>query len=366
MINRMIVANLRRRPMRSLISVVAVAIEVVLILMIVGLVNGMVNDHRARVNGIGADIIVRAGNGSLFAELSGNTLPVKLAPVFARVPGVEAVAPVAYAILNGTEAVGGIDLPSFRAVSGGFRFLHGGPFQPGTHQAILDDLNADAKHLRVGQSMTLFGEPFRITGIFEHGMGSRTFVDLNVLDQLSASPGKAATFYVRTLPRVPQAQVVAALKQLVPAETVQPIGEYLSLFTASEISPALPIFQRVMVGVAVAIGFLVIFLSLYTTVLERTREIGILKALGASRGYIVRLILRESELLAGLGVVGGTLAAFALWRLLARLFPTLTIEFTWKWIAVAAAIAVGSSAVGALYPAFKAASQDAIAALAYE
>ena len=362
----MIVANLRRRPVRSLISIVAVAMEVVLILMIVGLVNGMINDHRARVSGIGADVIIRAGNGSMFAELSGNTLPVKLAPVFAAVPGVEAVAPVAYAVINGTEAIGGIDPASFRAVSGGFHFLAGSMFQPGGHEVIVDDAKADGGHLHVGGELMLFGQPFRITGIFEHGMGSRVFLDLPVLEQLSAAPGKVATFYVKTAPGVPQDRVVAALQKLAPAETVQPISQYLSLFTAAGVSPALPIFQAVMVAVAVAIGFLVIFLSLYTTVLERTREIGILKSLGASRGYIVKIILRESELLAVLGVAAGSLVAWGLWHLLSHLFPTLPIEFTWEWIGFAAAIALASSAVGALYPAFKAAGQDAISALAYE
>lgn len=366
MMNKMIVANLRRRPMRSAVSIIAVAIEVVLILMIVGLTNGMINDHRSRVNGIGADVVVRSSSGSMFAELSGNTLPLKLAPVFARVPGVEAVAPVGYHIMSGVSAIGGVDLSSFDQVSGGFRFLHGHAFEPGTHQVIVDDLEAAARQDHVGQTLTLFGQPFQLVGIFQHGMGSRIFVDLNVLDQLSGSPGKAATFYLKLEPHANEAEVMAALRKLAPSLTVDSIAQYLSMFTASGISPAVPIFQRVMVSIAVAIGFLVIFLSLYTTVLERTREIGILKSLGAPRLYIVRAILKESELLAMVGVIIGTAAAYGLWRTLHQVYPTLTIEMTWKWVGVAAAIALVSSAVGALYPAVKAAGQDPIAALAYE
>lgn len=366
MMNRMIVANLRRRPVRSLVSVLAVAIEVALILMIVGLTDGMVNDQRARINGIGADVVVRSGSGSMFAALTGNALPLKMAPAFAQVPGVAAVAGQGIALNQATEAVGGIDLDSFDAVSGGFRFLQGRAFRPGTQEVIVDDLEADAKHLKVGQPMTLLGQPFLVVGIFEHGMGPRLDVDLPVLDRLAGSPGKVAMFWIKVHPPGQTAAVVAALQKMVPNETVDSMAQYLSMFTASQISPALPIFQRVMVGIAVAIGFLVIFLSLYTTVLERTREIGILKALGASRGYIVQVILRESELLAGLGVIVGTLIAFALWRFLARAYPTLPIEMTWSWVGWSALIAFASSAIGALYPAFKAASQDAISALAYE
>ncbi|HXR97054.1 MAG TPA: FtsX-like permease family protein [Terriglobales bacterium] len=366
MMNQMIVANLRRRPMRSLVSVIAVAIEVVLILVIVGLVNGMVNDHRTRIEGMGADIVVRAGSGAVFGELSGNTMPIGIADVLARVPGVHAVAPVAYKLLPGLEAVGGIDLENFDRVSGGFHMIAGRVFRPGTHAVIVDDIEAASKHEHVGQTLTMFGEPFEVVGVFEHGVGSRVFMDRVVLDQIDGSPNKAATFYIKTDPGADQAKVVAALQKLAPAETVQSIGDYLSLFTPDRLNAALPIFQRVMISIAIAIGFLVIFLSLYTTVLERTREIGILKALGASRGYIVQVILRESELLALIGIVVGSFLGFLLWNLLGRLYPSLTMEFTWKWVAFAALIALASSVVGALYPAFKAASQDAIAALAYE
>lgn len=367
MINRLILSNLTRRPMRSLVSIAAVAIEVILILMVVGLVNGMIHDHQRRIGGIGADMVVRAGGSSIFAELSGNTLPLEEAAVFARQPGVQAVAPVAYKLLGGgTSAVGGLDPASFDAVSGGFRFLQGGMFQPGRDEVIVDDLEAASQRYRVGERIPLLGHAFTISGIFEHGMGSRLYIDLARLDQLAGSPDKAAMFYIKTRPGANQAAVAAALQKLAPANLVQSLKDYLSLFTASDISPMLPVFQRVMIGIAVAIGFLVIFLSLYTAVLERTREVGILKALGASRGFIVRVILRESELLAVLGVIAGAILAYALWRALSQAYPTLTVELSWEWVGIAAAIALGSSAVGALYPAYKAASQDAVVALAYE
>lgn len=366
MMNRMIVANLRRRPVRSLVSILAIAIEVILILMIVGLTNGMVNDSRARLAGIGADVVVRASSGSVITQLSGNTMPVKLAEVFARVPGVAAVAPVAYHINGTIQTVGGIDLDDFDAVSGGFHFLKGRAFTSGAREAIVDDLQAAAGHLEPGSTMTLLGENFTVTGVFEHGMGSRIFIPLDVLDQLAGSPGKAATFYIKLKPGADENAVIARLREMAPAETVSSIAQYLALFTSNKISPALPIFQRVMVGIAVIIGFLVIFLSLYTTVLERTREIGILKSLGASRGYIIQAIVRESELLAAMGVIAGAIIAYGLWRLLERLYPTLTIQLTWAWVGWAAIIALVSSGVGALYPALKAAGEDAISALAYE
>ncbi|MGH9465971.1 MAG: ABC transporter permease [Terriglobales bacterium] len=366
MIDRMIVANLRRRPMRSLVSVVAVAIEVILILSVVGLVNGMINDQRARIHGIGADIIVRSGSGSILTQMSGNTLPLALGDVFAKVPGVEAVAPVAYELLRSAAAVGGVNIAQFQAVSGGFHFLQGRAFRPASHEMIVDDLQAAASHYHIGQKISILGQTFTLVGIFEHGMGSRIFLPLQTLDALAGSPHRAATFYIKVTPGVPVAGVVQRLQKLAPAEKVDSLAQYLSLFTASAISPEVNVFQRVMIGIAMAIGFLVIFLSLYTTVLERTREIGILKALGAPRRYIIEVILRESELLALLGVIAGIVISYGLWQLLSHAYPTLSIEMTWPWVIYAAVISLVSSGVGALYPALQAAGQDPIAALAYE
>ena len=365
MINRMIGANLVRRPVRSLVSLLAVAIEVALILLIVGLTEGMVSDTQNRVRGVNADIVVRPSNGSMYMSMAGNTLPLKLADRLLQEPGVKAVAPVAMQMNNKSlDSVGGLDLAAFTAVSGPFQYLKGGGFT-GPMDVIVDDLYAAAKHVRVGQSLTLLGHPFQVTGIFEHGKGGRIYVPLATLDGLIGAPDKAAVMYVKLNRPQDTDTTVAALQQLLPDYNIQPIQEYLALFTSANM-PGLPVFQRTMVGIAVTIGFLVIFLSMYTTILERTREIGILKALGASRSFIARVILRESSALAVGGIVGGVLLAVGVQHGLRHVYPTLPITLTWIWMVRAAGIALIGSLVGALYPAAKAAAQDPIAALAYE
>lgn len=363
--NRFVIANLRRRPLRSLVSILAVAIEVALILLIVGLTNGMVRDNRTRLAGIGADIVVRANSSSMFMALSGNTLPLKLGSVLGAVPDVAAVAPVA-AQMNGNnlQTVQGIDLASFDAVSGGFQYLRGGPFR-GPWDMIIDNLEAADDHYHVGESVMLLAHKFTVTGIVEHGKGSRIYIPLATLDLLAGTPDKANAFYLKLANPAETNTVVATLQAKLPGYSILPMQEYLSLFTASNI-PGLPLFQKIMIGIAVIIGLLVIFLSLYTSILERTREIGILKSLGASRTDIVQIVLRETALLAVLGIGGGTAIAAIVQHVLQGINPTLTIELTLGWVGRAAVIALIGSACGALYPAFKAAGQDAIAALAYE
>jgi putative ABC transport system permease protein len=121
-----------------------------------------------------------------------------------------------------------------------------------------------------------------------------------------------------------------------------------------------------MIGIAVVIGFLVIFLSMYTTVIERTREIGVLKSLGASKGYIARVILSETTLLCLTGAVVGIGLSFLLRTVFIRLFPALSILITVNWILRASAIAVVGGLLGACYPAWIASRKDPVEALAYE
>jgi putative ABC transport system permease protein len=110
----------------------------------------------------------------------------------------------------------------------------------------------------------------------------------------------------------------------------------------------------------------VIFQSMYTAVMERTREIGILKSLGASKWYIVNVVLRETVLLAIAGIVLGIIISLVTRRVIMFEKPVLDLFWSNQWVLRAALIAVVGALAGALYPAFKAAQRDPIDALAYE
>jgi putative ABC transport system permease protein len=130
--------------------------------------------------------------------------------------------------------------------------------------------------------------------------------------------------------------------------------------------PGFKIALNVVIGIAVIIGFLVIFQSMYTAVMERTREIGILKSMGGSQWYIVRVVLREASVLAVIGILLGVAGVYLLRAGLHAKFPTQAFDVTPEWIGIATAIAFGGAMLGAFYPALKAARKDPIDALAYE
>jgi putative ABC transport system permease protein len=129
---------------------------------------------------------------------------------------------------------------------------------------------------------------------------------------------------------------------------------------------ALRYFLNTVIFIAMVVGFFAIFLAMYTAISERTREIGILKALGASKSFVVAIFLKESLLLCAIGVLAGVLLAFAGSWLLLRLLPNLNVELGVDWMFRAGVIAVASASLGGFYPALKAARQDPIDALAYE
>ena len=147
--------------------------------------------------------------------------------------------------------------------------------------------------------------------------------------------------------------------------SVQTIQEFLSTLTPERM-PGFNIALRVVIGIAIVIGFLVIFQSMYTAVMERTREIGILKSMGAGRGGIVSVVLRETGLLAVVGVILGVAATYLLRVLLHARSPTLSFQITPGWVLSAVVIALVGALFGALYPALKAARKDPIDALSYE
>jgi len=368
MMNRMIVGNLVHRPVRSLISVVAIALEVTMILLIVGLCLGMLQDQRTRSAGIGADVIVLPPGSSFITAFSGAPMPIKVGGVLTNLPHVKSVAPAITQVASSgnLEIIAGIDLPSYESMSAGFHYLAGGPFQ-GPYDVLVDDLFAKSKHAKVGDTIEILNNKFRISGIVERGKGARKFVPLDTLQDLIGATDKATVFYLKLDDPSNADAVVDEIKHVPGMEryVANSMASYLAMMTTSNY-PGLSTFIDVVVGISVVIGFIVIFQAMYTAVMERTREIGILKSMGASRLYIVNVVLRETVLLAFGGIVLGVVVSLAARAALAHRFPLLQVVVDGGWIVRATLIAVAGALAGALYPAFKAAHKDPIDALAYE
>jgi putative ABC transport system permease protein len=196
-------------------------------------------------------------------------------------------------------------------------------------------------------------------------MLSRAFIDLARLQDLTANNGRLSAIYVKLADRTRTAAAVAQMKERLPTFPIYSMQDFISLLTESNV-PMLRTFTRVIIGIGTLVGFLVVFLSMYTAVLERTREIGILKALGGSPWFILSCLLRETVLLALVGSVLGIGMTYGA-RLLIRLFaPMMVTVIVPDWWPIAMAISIAGALAGALYPGLRAARHDVVEALAYE
>jgi len=360
---RLLWNNLGVHPLRSGLSAVAIGLQVFLILLIVGLTTGVLSDWRARAEGVGADIIVQSPNSSIFFSFSGAVMPESVAAQIAKLPGIDEVAPVIVVVDAKTLGViYGIDYQRFNGLSQGFTFVSGGPFTA-PNDAIADDLAAQGRKLKVGSPVSLMQRSFNLSGIVVHGKGARFFVPLKTAQDIAGADERVSMIYVRSTGDTEA--VRAEIVKLLPTYRIRSMAEYMSLMTSSSL-PELTPFIRSFVGLGVVISFLVVLLTMYTMVLERTREIGILKALGSSRLEICWLILAEALLLVILGVAFGLASTYGLMALLHRTSPTLQIQIPPEWIGRAILVAIAGAFCGAAYPALRAAQSDPVDALAYE
>jgi putative ABC transport system permease protein len=364
LINKLVIENLRFRPIRTLLSILAIGIEVMMLLTIVGLSRGMLADSRERASGIGADIVIRPP-GSTIIGMSSAPLPEKYVQWAETQPHVAmAVGSMNYPV-SGLTVVTGIDLPQFNRMSGGFKYDSGGPPRA-PRDIVVDTYYAQQNDLHVGSTLNLMNTRWRVSGIIQQGKLARIVLPLKVLQDLTGNGGKLTQVYVKLDNPANTRTVLANLKRQLPDFQIFSMREFISMFSVSNV-PGLQGFIAVVIGLSVVVGFLVVFLSMYTAVLERTREIGILKALGASPYYILNILFRETLLVGLSGSAAGIglsyLSRFLIMTFVPATIPTIIVP---DWWPIAAATALAGALLGAVYPGLRAARQDPIEALSYE
>ena len=367
MMNKMVVANLAHRPTRSLVTMSAIALEVAMILLVVAVFYGYLTGSRESQLGVGADLMVMPPGSSALAGMSGAPISVKVADVLRRMDHVKVAAPVIWAFSQKPlEIVYGIDLPTFDSLPPQFHYLAGGPFQ-GPKDVIVDDYFAGMNHKVVGDTIDVLNNPFRISGIVPHGKGGRKFLPLSTMQDMIGAQGRASAFYVKLDDSANIDAVEQEIREKPGMEqyAVRSMAEYLSMMTPENL-PGFNVAIEIVIGIAVVVGFLVIFQSMYTAVMERTREIGILKSIGASKLYIVNVVLRETLLLAIVGIVAGIILSLVTRKVIMIERPVQRLYWSNLWVLRATMIAIVGALAGALYPAYKAAQRDPIDALAYE
>jgi putative ABC transport system permease protein len=297
---------------------------------------------------------------------SNASMPEKLADFFASQPNVElAVGAVSYGAGVG-ESTSGVDLDKFAKMSP-FRFVEGGMIRD-KDDILVDQRYADQKKLRAGSKIELWNRTWEVAGIFESGKLARIILPKETVQELSGASGRVSQIFLKLDDSKNAEMVKNRLKSnpMLQGYPIYTIEEWTSLWSVNTV-PGLQPFIAVIVTLGVVVGFLVVFLSMYTAVLERTREIGILKSLGASSAYILGILLRETAVLAVIGALFGIVVTYgARWAVNTYAGPALTQMIVVDWWPITGAIAISGAMLGTLYPAVKAVRQDALEALSYE
>jgi len=364
MLNKLVFENLRQRPVRTCLSVLAIGVEVTMILTLVGISYGTLDETARRARGVGADILVRPPASSIIS-LSSSPMSEKLVPFFMKQPHVTFATGTMGQPLTALDVLTGIDLAQFNRLSGGFRFVSGGPFV-NDDDVIVDEYYARQKKLNVGNTIVLANHNWRVSGIFESGKLSHICARLNVLQTLTGNPGRLSQIYLKVDDPTRSQAIVEELRRKMPGYFIYTMEEFTSLLTINSVG-LLRDFIGVVIAVALIVGFIVVTMAMYTAVLERTREIGILKALGASSGYILNLLFRETLVIAILGSVFGiAMTSGSKWLMMHAAPASLAQETVYSWWPIASGVSVIGALLGAILPAWKAVKQDVIQALAYE
>ena len=402
-------ANILHYKLRSLLIALGIGIGICMLVTLSGLSRGSLYEVAQRWESVDADLILFPhGWGDEASVRSGSGLPDKYAPILLKDHGdlVRRVVPVFTWVMKvggQDQMVAGVDADQWHTLTGGRPLREGRLFDPDGRFAkwiedqllsprkaqapdepaedipeselgrpehngleiVVDSRLARAGNLRLNQTITAANHQWKIVGIVPAGGMTRVFMPRRTAQFLFGSGDitKSTLMFIK----LREGAGVGPAGKRIAAATRQdavPLDKYRGLLKNK---------FRIMFhyvdavnAVALVIAFLFIMTTLHTMVLQRTRDIAILKSCGAGDAFIVRQVLAESMLLTGAGSLMGVGLSFLAGWAIETWQPLLTVTITWWWIAAAAGAAVVGAILSGLYPAWQATRVDMVETLTLE
>ncbi len=362
----LVLANLKTRPFRTLISVIGVALGVILVILFTGLARGMSEDMVKRASNWKAEIVFTRP-GAMELQSSNANVNTAYAARLLEIEGVESTVPVIRYITPNTKArwgveqIDGIEWSPFAAMND-MKILQGRA-AVANDEVILDERKMRDDKYKLDDTIELFGKNYKIVGVFAPPSGARIKMSLAAMQDALESPNKSTYILVKLKDGADIDEVAARINQQLPGNKINLTRDLI--IDAEERIPSLKIFLRVLVGLGAFVSTIFVLLSMYTTITERRKEIGILKSLGASKSFIIKVIEGEALMIGVFGVLLGFAVSGLSAFLIQKQFD-LQFEFSSGWVVTAIIIAVGGSLVGALYPAWRASDIDPVEVMVNE
>jgi ABC-type antimicrobial peptide transport system permease subunit len=367
-IGGMAVQGLWQRAIRSSLTLAAIGITVGSIMAMEGIIRGAAEDINEIALAGGAEILIRQAD---IADTSLSAIDARVGAKIAAFPQVQSVSGVIMSAVvlpeaNGFAIVWGY-APNEEAIRR-FNLVEGENIQS-NHQFIIGRVLAEALNKKVGDTIELGGSRYRIKGIYESTIGWEELGGVKTLRDaqvLAGRPRKVTMYAVKVRDPSQARAVVEEINSTIPETHAALSGEFADQMPDMQNADA---FLNGISSLAIIVGGVGVLNTMLMSVFERTREIGVLRALGWRRASILGLILRESALL---GVIGGTIgvvvAYLLIWaiNLIPLLTGALTIAFSWDVFARAFLVALFLGVAGGLYPAYRATRLQPVEALRYE
>lgn len=364
----MAVQNLVQRTARTFLTLGVIGLTVGTVVAIQVVVAGAAESISQIATGAEMDVVLRQRD---LADTSMSAIDERIGSKLATLPGVQKVSGL---LMNFSTIPGG---SSFFIVQGygpndfaiqHFRIIEGERLRS-NHQMLLGKSMADALKKGVGDTIQVSGARFKVVGIYVTGGGWEEMggvVTLRDAQALGGRPRKVSFFGLKLENPNQGSQVVDQINATFPEVHAALTGEFVEQLPDMQRSDG--IFNGI-ASLAVLVGGVGVLNTMLMSVHERTREIGVLRALGWRRRGILWLILKEAVLL---GLLGGLLGAGLSYGLIYVLMEMpvigsmLTSEFSWQAFARALMVALILGIIGGLYPAYRATRLQPVEALRYE
>ncbi len=364
----LIARNVLRQPTRTVLTVLGIAIGVTTVIALGSVTGGLRATSIAMAHANGADFMVAQKGAS---DLSFSTLSDADLATVARIDGVER----AWGVLLLVSKVGsqpyfltfGVDPGALQDLGLG---LASGRLPTGPAEIVLGIESARAQGVTIGDSLTIERRPFTVVGTYEGASRFEQnggYAPLATVRAVGRKPGTLTVVYVRARdgvdPEALKARVERASDRLVTISTAEEYGQVdqgIEVLDAANTAISL---------LAVLLGAIGVMNTMIMSVFERTREIGILRAVGWKGSRVVKMVLGESLVLCLLAAVLGTVLGLLATRavlLVPVVSSFLTPQYPLEIFARALVVAVGVAIAGALYPAFRAVRLSPMEALRHE
>jgi len=369
----LIAKNVLHRPVRTVLTTVGLAIAIAAVIILVGISWNFQNSFMAIYNSKGIDlVVVHAGSSNQLAS----SLDEKMADRLRKVEGVADVAPslvdtVAFEDQNLASVLVDGWVPGsllFR----GIKVIDGRALQEGDDKTVmLGRVLAMTLGKKAGDPIQIAGEPFKVVGIFESESwfeNGSLLMPLGTLQKMMGREGQVTGFLIRAT--ASDQQSISALRKRIESTisgvAATPARDHVQSDTQIRLAKAM---SWTTAAVALLLGSVGMLNTMLMSIFERTREIGILRAVGWRRRRVLALVLGEALAISLIGTVLGTILAVIGLRTL-TLAPTargfINPNLPPEVLLIALAMGIGLSLLGGLYPAARAAALEPTEALRYE